>query len=397
MLKINVIGSIFSMYAIALLQATYLDKTYPKSVIQDAVLDTAQLIAKYKYPIETHYVTTEDKYILCLHRISNRGKPPVFLMHGLLDSSAAWVIMGPTKSLGYYLYDNDYDVWMGNARGNRYSRNHTDLNPDKDELFWTFSWHEIGVNDLPAMLDYVLKQTGYKKIGYFGHSQGTTAFWVMCAMHPKYNEIITMMHAIAPVAFMKHLKAPLLPLAQTALEAAQNRISEFMPHTKWFWKSCFLSKLTEVACVEALFQIMGRDLPQTNMTMLPAILGHFPAGCNLKQITHYLQLVENDRFCLFDYGLEENMKLYKQSSPPDYPLEKITAPVGLYYTLNDYLTNDVDVERLAQLLPNVVKKKLFPSKTWNHMALIWGIDAREAACKDMLETMKKYPYTTYTV
>lgn len=72
---------------------------------------------------------------------------------------------------GYYLYDNGYDVWMGNARGNRYSRNHTSLNPNSDGQFWNFSWHEIGMYDLPAMINYVLEETNFEKLGYFGHSQ----------------------------------------------------------------------------------------------------------------------------------------------------------------------------------------------------------------------------------
>lgn len=50
--------------------------------------------------METHYVTTEDKYILRVHRIPKPGAPPVFLMHGLEDSSATWILMGPQKAPG---------------------------------------------------------------------------------------------------------------------------------------------------------------------------------------------------------------------------------------------------------------------------------------------------------
>ena len=40
-------------------------------------------------------------------------------------------------SLGYILSDLGYDVWMGNARGNSYSRGHTTYDTD-DSKFWEF-------------------------------------------------------------------------------------------------------------------------------------------------------------------------------------------------------------------------------------------------------------------
>jgi len=82
------------------------------------------------------------------------------------------------KAFGYLLADAGYDVWLGNFRGNIYSRNHTDMDPDQEQ-FWRFSWDEMGQYDLPAMLFYVTKHTGQSTLVYVGHSMGTTAFWVM--------------------------------------------------------------------------------------------------------------------------------------------------------------------------------------------------------------------------
>lgn len=101
---------------------------------------------------------------------------------------------------------------MGNNRGNRYSCNHTTFNPfgsSKDQRnFWSFSWHEIGLFDLPTMIDYVLAKTEQIKLQFIGHSQGTTAFLVMTSQRPEYNDKIEMMHALAPVAFLSHVISP---------------------------------------------------------------------------------------------------------------------------------------------------------------------------------------------
>lgn len=64
-----------------------------------------QIIARHGYPSESHIIVTEDGYLLQLHRIpcskSKKCGPPVFLQHGLLGSSADWVING-NNSLGKY-------------------------------------------------------------------------------------------------------------------------------------------------------------------------------------------------------------------------------------------------------------------------------------------------------
>ena len=66
---------------------------------------------------------------------------------------------------GFLLSNEGYDVWMGNFRGNVYSRNHTIFDPDLIVgPFWDFSWWESGVEDIPAMLDYVMKNTDQDKI-----------------------------------------------------------------------------------------------------------------------------------------------------------------------------------------------------------------------------------------
>ena len=106
------------------------------------------MIAREGYPVETHLIITEDCYHLQIHRIpygkNNPGKsqigitrPAVYVQHGLLGSSADWVMGIPEKSLGYILADAGFDVWIGNFRGNTYSRAHCSLLPSQKD-FWHF-------------------------------------------------------------------------------------------------------------------------------------------------------------------------------------------------------------------------------------------------------------------
>lgn len=97
---------------------------------------------------------------------------------------------------------------MGNARGSSYSRNHTTLNPDTDSKFWNFSWHEIGIYDLPASIDYILEVTNSNSLYYVGHSQGSTSMYVMASELPEYNTKIKYYAHLAPIAFMGHLVSP---------------------------------------------------------------------------------------------------------------------------------------------------------------------------------------------
>ena len=71
------------------------------------------------------------------------------------------VLPGPDHGgVAFRLAERGYDVWLGNYRGNTYSRAHISLNADVDAAFWEFTWDEMAKYDLPAELNYVLEKTG---------------------------------------------------------------------------------------------------------------------------------------------------------------------------------------------------------------------------------------------
>lgn len=121
------------------------------------------VIRDHGYPCEKHFFTTKDHYINCVFRISGprgstakknkasraeagyRPKPVLLYQHGLLDS-AAGICMDRKTSMAFYFADLGFDVWLGNSRGNRYSKNHM-YKDSSEESFWNFSFYELGKYD----------------------------------------------------------------------------------------------------------------------------------------------------------------------------------------------------------------------------------------------------------
>ncbi|PSN43337.1 hypothetical protein C0J52_14182 [Blattella germanica] len=314
-------------------------------------LPMPMLVIEHGYPVETHTVTTDDGYILELHRIpyspkandTGSRRPIVFLQHGLLCSSVDWVIMGPKKALAYMLSDAGYDVWMGNARGNVYSTKHESLKTSSSK-FWAFSWHEMGVYDLPAVIDYVLETTEEPDMYYVGHSMGTTMFYVLMSTKPEYNAKIRHMVALAPVAVLRNTKS-LFAVATKYIP--KGIITEFLYNRPFFPQSkyvngplrtlCKTGAITQGLCTNILFQIGGFNSNQINQTMLPIIFTYFPAGSSFKSWTHYGQLMRSGRFQQYDFGIVKDLFRYGNTKPPEYNFASITASISLIVAPNDWL------------------------------------------------------------
>lgn len=78
-----------------------------------------------------------------------------------------------------------------------------------------YSWNEIGIYDIPAMIDHITEHTGQEKIFMVQHSQGTTAFFVMASERPEYQEKIIAAFPLAPVAFMSRVTNTFFRLVAT--------------------------------------------------------------------------------------------------------------------------------------------------------------------------------------
>ncbi|XP_055851844.1 lipase 3 [Episyrphus balteatus] len=366
------------------------------------ITDAVKRIKRDGYPVEVHTVQTLDGYILKLHRIPYNGgerRPVVFLMTGIYASSDAWVLNGRENSLPYLLSNNGYDVWMGNNRGNIYTKKNVNFSPN-DREFWNFSWHEMGVYDMPAMVDYILAITGQKTMHFGGVSQGATIFLVMNAMFPQYNEKFDTAHLLAPVAFVNHMKGPLAGIFAPVL-GTRNYLSIMLEGVEMLSTNKFFKRLLSMGCLQdenphvcasRIWPAVGYDTKHLNKTLIPDIMANFPVGGSFKQIMHYFQSYNSGKFRQYDYGPEKNKIVYNQTSPPDYQLDRVTVPTFIYFSVNDYIVSVRDIQRLVMHLPKVHALYRMPWDKWNHLDFICGQGVKEYIFDKVVDIVNAYTY-----
>ncbi|KAF5293144.1 hypothetical protein FQA39_LY13754 [Lamprigera yunnana] len=345
-----------------------------------------QVIKKYGYPLEVHTITTEDGYILELHRIphgrhnaQNVTGSSVLLFPGLACNSASWLTLGPEGSLAFMLADEGYDVWLANYRGTTWSLKHETLDAKADEKeYFNFSFQEIARYDLVAHIDHILAVTNQKQLFYIGHSQGTTTFFALAAEKPEYNNKVKLMVSLAPVAYTTNLRSPIFRILKSNLEEFQEIIEKFSIY-ELFPYNFLLTVIGQLLCNDnsalqplcaSVFYFLCGYSPNFNKTVIPEILSNIPAGSSSRMIVHYAQIGIQDTFQKYDFGESENLKIYGQSTPPSYDISKILTPIATFYADNDLLSSPTDVDRFTAQLSNSVSKKFIEG--YNHLDYLWS-------------------------
>jgi lysosomal acid lipase/cholesteryl ester hydrolase len=350
-----------------------------------------ELITSKGYPAEGHIVVTDDGYVLNMQRIpygkhahgvnDPPNRPVIFLQHGLLCSSTNWLTNLENESFAFILADAGFDVWMGNFRGNTYSKGHAWLSTSSHE-YWQFSWDEMAKYDLPAMINYVLAKTGKDQIYYSGHSQGTMTMFAKLSEDPVFASKIKEFYAQGPVSTVGYIEGPLRLIAgfTNELDWFLNLvgIDEFLPNSYmtdllahyvcgWSW--------TNPLCGDILFVIAGPDSVQLNNTRIPVYIAHTPAGTSTQNIVHFGQQVNSKKYAKYDFGKKGNLQKYGSESPPEYDLTKVNVPTYLFWGVNDWLADPTDVGLLVEKLNPAILKGNTGLADFNHMDFIWGMNA----------------------
>ncbi|KAM5140739.1 lysosomal acid lipase/cholesteryl ester hydrolase-like [Mantella aurantiaca] len=361
-------------------------------------MNVSELIRYRGYPSEEYSVVTEDGYILTINRIPHGiklkcagSRPVVFLQHGLLEDASIFITNFEYNSLGFILADACYDVWMGNSRGNIWSRKHKSLS-SKDSKYWAFSFDDMAKKDHPAVIDFILKTTGQVQLSYIGHSQGATTAFVAFSTMPQLAKKIKINLALGPVAIIRNAKG-LYEVLKSIPESLFESIfgnKEFLPSKSISLqaeKFCNKAVLDEI-CGNIVFLLCGFNKWNTNMSRIPVYFSHNPAGASVQNLRHWVQTSKSGKLQAYDWGPEGNKKHYNQTTLPVYKIKDMKVPTAVWSGGNDWLASPKDIALLLPEIRNLVYHKEIPE--WQHLDFNWGLDAPYRLFNEILQLLNQF-------
>lgn len=243
------------------------------------------------------------------------------------------------------------------------------------------------------MINHVLETTNSKKCYIIAHSQGCSALMVLLSLRPEFNEKIIQGHLFSPAVFMKDLPHPLIRFFASEFDAfvdryknydliSRSQIVKFIEPVNSFL--CQPNSLMLDVCTNIISMVCGKNDNGTEIDtkVIPLLTKYISHAISTKQIHHYIQLYQSGKFQHYNYQ-SDNKMIYNQTFPPEYPLKKVNASIYLYSGVNDLLVAEKDIDRLREVLPNVIRYKSI--KNYNHCDYQYGRNSRKVLFHSILK------------
>ncbi|CAG9768676.1 unnamed protein product [Ceutorhynchus assimilis] len=378
--------------------------------IPEHALRLEQRVIKDGYPIEIHQIITEDGYIIAAYRIphglkneqpENKNKSIVLIVHGMAGSPHNFIILGKERAAPYYFADRGLDVWLFSSRAiDTPFKKHIQLDWDKDPEFWSHSFHELGIYDMAATIDFILNCTGQEKVTLIGHSAGGTEYYALLSEKPEYNQKIKLAIGWGSAAILGRLDYPFLIFA-TQFHAIWKAIfryigrAEFLPGLA---TSNVKSTLIDICLVKDpfwfkfikyTFAIVGsHNSVMTRDEYYPLIMSNIPR-LSTRQLLHFLDNGVNGTFRKYDFGPKGNLKRYGRLDPPHYNLSAVTVPIAHFSSEQDGLVTLDDIYESIPKLPNPIFLYKIPFQKFSHTDYIFGYYATELVYRPTYQMIKK--------
>lgn len=276
--------------------------------------DFGELCALWGYSYEEHVVMTKDGYLLGLHRIpatkgqtksrpgTSTGKPVVYLHHGLLMNSEVWVCLtDEERCIPFVLVEQGFDVWLGNNRGNKYSKKSVHYSPNSPK-FWDYSLDDFAWHDIPDTIEYILNITKSASLGYVGFSQGTAQAFAALSIHPQLNERVNVFIALAPAMSPAGLSAPVV---DALMKASPTSIFLFFGRKAILssvttWQSILYPPIFTQIIDTALFFLFDWKSNNIAYSQKLAAYAHLYSYASVKSVVHWFQIMREGVFQMYD-------------------------------------------------------------------------------------------------
>ncbi|KAK2018254.1 alpha/beta-hydrolase [Colletotrichum eremochloae] len=373
--------------------------------------DFVDLCHLYGYEAEEHVLQTKDGYLLGLHRLAwkkgeegqkvNSGpgslkKKVVYLHHGLLMNSEVWVCLtSEQRCLPFVLAEQGYDVWLGNNRGNKYSKKSVHHSPKSPE-FWNFSIDEFAFHDIPDSIAYILETTEQESLSYIGFSQGTAQAFATLAIHPKLNQqvnvFIALAPAMSPAGLSNGIVDALMKASPQVLFLLFGRRSILSSATMWqsiLYPPIFV-RVIDMG-LSFLFNWQTKNIP---LSQKFAAYPHLYSFTSTKSVVHWFQIIRNKSFQMYDDDVHPPVSISsssKYTKVAKYPTRNIKTPIVLVYGGSDSL---VDIKVMIKELPPQTVATEIPH--YEHLDFLWGRDVDAQVFPHVFDALDSFTDALHT-
>ncbi|KAH7081448.1 Alpha/Beta hydrolase protein [Paraphoma chrysanthemicola] len=370
--------------------------------------DFTELCELYGYYCEEHIVQTGDGYLLGLHRLGWRNgeegvrvnsgrdggvkKKVVYLHHGLMMNSEVWVCLTEReRCLPFELVERGYDVWLGNNRGNKYSKKSVHTAPTSSS-FWNFSMDQFAFHDIPDSIAYILQTTHQPSLSYIGFSQGTAQAFATLSIHPTLNDKVDVFIALAPAMSPKGVASGIVDSFVKAspdiLYLAFGR-KTILPSAT-MWQSILYPPIFVRLIDTSLRFLFGWTSVNISPHQKLAAYPHLYSYTSTKSVVHWFQIIRNGVFQMYDDEspsplMSNRSKYYKVAK---FPTKNIKTPIVLVYGGSDSL---VDINVMLKELPRHTNAKEIPH--YEHLDFLWAQSVAELVFPHVFEALDEWAGT----
>ena len=208
-------------------------------------------------------------------------------------------------------------------------------------------------------------------------------------------------YLLAPVWCATDHKAPILLLSSRmtwsegfAFKVLRlHRVGNLLPSVNpiQMWKENLLNSLCGKYPGVCFWAFSGTDHSNdfNDLSNYGTWTRHHPASVPIKGAYHFAQFVRDasDGTCdmgRYDYGTEENLRIYGTERSPRYNLSEIRHPVNIYFGDQDKYYGPEDINRVRGLFKDNKNVKILDHyKGWGHMSFTQGINTRDFYTNDI--------------